>query len=104
MNLIENSRPKQYYVMGGNFKFQVQDSFLEYFFFEIWRSKKRISLSGKKPPLLILPFFSIRPKETFYTKLILMVNQDELSSSSLSVLTIKCLTLDQQMALLYLPI
>ena len=37
--------------MGGNFEFQVQDSFLEYFFFEIWRSKKRISLSGKKPPL-----------------------------------------------------
>ena len=23
---------KHYYVMGGNFKFQVQDSFLEYFF------------------------------------------------------------------------
>ena len=39
--------------MGGNFKFQVQDSLLEYFFFEIWRSKKRISLSGKKPPLEI---------------------------------------------------
>ena len=38
--------------MGGNFKFQVQDSFLEYFFFEIWRSKKRIALSGKKPPLI----------------------------------------------------
>ena len=37
--------------MGGNFKFQVQDSFLEYFFFEIWRSKTRIALSGKKPPL-----------------------------------------------------
>ena len=37
--------------MGGNFKFQVQDSFFEYFFFEIWRSKKRIALSGKKPPL-----------------------------------------------------
>ena len=37
--------------MGGNFKFQVQDSFLEYCFFEIWRSKKRIALSEKKPPL-----------------------------------------------------
>ena len=36
--------------MGGNFKFQVQDSFLEYFFFEIWRSIKRIALSEKKPP------------------------------------------------------
>ena len=34
-----------------NFKFQVQDSFLEYFFFEIWRSKKRMALSVKKPPL-----------------------------------------------------
>ena len=37
--------------MGGNFKFQVQDSFLEYFFFEIWRSKKQNALSEKKPPL-----------------------------------------------------
>ena len=34
--------------MGGNFKFQVQDSFLEYFF---WRFAKQISLSEKKPPL-----------------------------------------------------
>ena len=38
-------------VFGGKFKFQVQDSFSEYFFFEIWRSKKRITLSEKKPPL-----------------------------------------------------
>ena len=37
--------------MGGNFKFQVQDSFLEYLFWEIWRFKKRIALSEKKPPL-----------------------------------------------------
>ena len=37
--------------MGGNFKFQVQDSFLEYFFWEIWRFEKRIALSEKKPPL-----------------------------------------------------
>ena len=37
--------------MGGNFKFQVQDSFFGIFFFEIWRSKKRIALSEKKPPL-----------------------------------------------------
>ena len=34
--------------MGRNFKFQVQDSFLEYFF---WRFEKRIALSEKKPPL-----------------------------------------------------
>ena len=42
--------------MGGNFKFQVQDNFVEYFFFEIWRSKKRIALSGKKPPLIVLGY------------------------------------------------
>ena len=29
---IQNSSPKQYYVTGGNFKFQVQHSFFEYFF------------------------------------------------------------------------
>ena len=35
-----------------NFKFQAQDSFSsEYFFLEIWRSKKGIALSEKKPPL-----------------------------------------------------
>ena len=45
------SQTKQYYVMGGNFKFQVQDSFFGIFFFKIWRSKKRIALSGKKPSL-----------------------------------------------------
>ena len=28
---IQNSLPKHNTVMGGNFKFQVQDSFLEYF-------------------------------------------------------------------------
>ena len=27
--------------MGGNFKFQAQDSFLEYFFWEIGRFEKR---------------------------------------------------------------
>ena len=43
--------------MGGNFKFQVQDSFLEYFFFEIWRSEKQITLSEKKPPLGSLSSF-----------------------------------------------
>ena len=29
----------------------IQDSDLEWFFFEIWRFEKRISLSEKKPPL-----------------------------------------------------
>ena len=38
--------------MGGKFKFQVQDSFLEHLFFlEIWRFEKRIALSEKKQPL-----------------------------------------------------
>ena len=37
--------------MGGKFEFQVQDSFLEYFFLEIWKFEKRITLSEKKPPL-----------------------------------------------------
>ena len=36
--------------MGENFKFQVQDSDLEYFFLEIWRFEKRIALSEKNPP------------------------------------------------------
>ena len=43
--------------MGGNFKFQVQDSDLEFIFFEIWRFKKRITLSEKKPPLAMLILF-----------------------------------------------
>jgi hypothetical protein len=30
----------QYTVIGRKFKFEVQDSFLEYFFLEIWRFKK----------------------------------------------------------------
>ena len=38
-------------VFGGKFKFQVQDSDLEYFVLEIWRFDKLIELSEKKPPL-----------------------------------------------------
>ena len=39
---IQNSRPYQNTVMGGNFKFQVQDSFLGYIYiffggWEIWK-------------------------------------------------------------------
>ena len=34
--------------MGKNFKFQAQDSFLEYFFLEIGRFEKLIALSEKK--------------------------------------------------------
>ena len=37
--------------MGGNFQFQAQDSFLEYFFWKIGKFEKRISLSEKKPLL-----------------------------------------------------
>jgi hypothetical protein len=35
-------------VIGGKFKFQVQDSDLEYIFLEIWRFEKHIELSEKK--------------------------------------------------------
>ena len=34
--------------MGGNFKFQAQDSFLEYIFWEIGRFEKRMSPSEKR--------------------------------------------------------
>ena len=37
--------------MDRNFKFQVQDSFLEYFFWRLGDLGKRIPLSEKKPPL-----------------------------------------------------
>ena len=39
---------KLFTVMGGNFKFQVQDSELECVFLEFWRFEKRIALSEKK--------------------------------------------------------
>ena len=39
---------KLFTVMGGKFKFQVQDSDLEYLF---WRFDKHIALSEKKLPL-----------------------------------------------------
>ena len=39
--------PTKNTVIGGKFKFQVQDSFLEYSFLEIWRFEKRIALSEK---------------------------------------------------------
>ena len=40
-------------ILNSKFKFQAQGSFLEYIFFEIWRSEKRIALSEKKPPLVL---------------------------------------------------
>ena len=39
-------------ILSSKFKYKFKDSFLEYFLFEIWRSKKRIALSEKKPPLV----------------------------------------------------
>ena len=37
-------------VIGGKFEFQAQDSFSEYFFLEIWKSKKCIAPKvGRKP-------------------------------------------------------
>ena len=44
--------------MGGNFKLQAQDSFLEYFFWVIGWFEKRISLSEKSRLLFELLFMS----------------------------------------------
>ena len=41
---------KLFTVMGGKFKFQVQDSDLEYL---SWQCEKHIALSEKKPPLVL---------------------------------------------------
>ena len=38
--------------MGGNFKFQAQDSFFGTIFWEIGRFEKRISLSEKKAQII----------------------------------------------------
>ena len=43
-------------ILSLKFKFQVQDSFLEYFFGG-WRFEKCIALSEKKPPLKLQPSF-----------------------------------------------
>ena len=40
-------------ILNLKFKFQPQDSFLEYIFLEIWRFEKQIALSERKPPLTI---------------------------------------------------
>ena len=48
---LENTPLNKFTVMGGNLKFQVQDSDLEYIFLEIWRFEKHIALSETKPPL-----------------------------------------------------
>ena len=41
-----------YTVIGGKFKFQAEDSFLEYFFLRFGDLKNFIALSEKKPPLV----------------------------------------------------
>ena len=46
---------KLFTVFGGKFKFQGQDSDLDYFFFEVWRFDKPIALLEKKTPLVAIP-------------------------------------------------
>ena len=43
LNLQISKKP----ILSSKFKFQVQDSFLEYIFLEIWRFEKHIALSEK---------------------------------------------------------
>ena len=38
-------------LLAGNLNFMLRIVFWNIFFFEIWRSEKRIALSEKKPPL-----------------------------------------------------
>ena len=56
--------------MGWNFEFQLQNSFLEYFFLETGRFEKRIALSEKKPPLVqnIFSIFRKISKQISFTK------------------------------------
>ena len=42
----------------GNLNFKLRIAFRNIFFFEIWRSKKRIALSEKKPPLECMYYLS----------------------------------------------
>ena len=51
-NFVVFSEYMNFTVMSGNFKFQVQDSDLEYLFLEILIFEKRIAFSDKKPPLI----------------------------------------------------
>ena len=58
-------------VIGGKFKFQVQDSDMEYFFLLIWRFEKYIALSEKKKPLGV-DFSSIISSNFFLFRLLNM--------------------------------
>ena len=46
--------------MGRKFKFQVQDSDLEYIFLQTLRFEKRIALSEKKTPLENIVFHKLK--------------------------------------------
>ena len=69
-------------ILNLRFKFQAQDSFLEYLFFEIWRSEKHIALSEKKPPLTFeLTFSALKSnKFAFHLMQIASLTGDLLSS------------------------
>ena len=56
-------------VLGGNFKFQVGDSFLKYFFLDIWRFENRIALSEKKPPLADIVCVKVTSNSNMYATL-----------------------------------
>ena len=59
LNLQISKKKFQKTILSSKFKFQVQDSFLEYIFLEIWRFEKHIALSEKKPPLGASCFFGV---------------------------------------------
>ena len=56
------SRQYHFTFIVGKFKFQAQDSFLD-FFLDIWRFEKQIALSEKKPPLTKGPIHDIFAKK-----------------------------------------
>ena len=68
--------------MGWNFKFQVQDSFLEFFFWIFGDLKKQIALSEKKPPLDVNKFEGL-PRKASSQKFV--VNSSTLDTITISV-------------------
>ena len=99
---------KLFTVMGGNFKFQVQDSDLEYFL-EIWRFEKTNRTFWKKPPMndpfgskqkrlfltlrtksklwLDIPWFSsaFRNKTIFLAQILLLFQPEKISKEILEL-------------------
>ena len=53
-------------MVNNKFKFQAQDSFLEYIFLKIWILKKRIALSEKKPTLSMRAVCEHTPNQMFF--------------------------------------